>query len=82
MVQRSGTMFGLGVLIREAGLPGKPGSVYTGSFEQLGVQAVGVLAAFVSVFTLSYITFAAIKAVFGLRVTEDEETQGREPRAI
>ena len=63
-------------LIAEAGLPGKPGLVYNGSFAQLGVQAVGVVAAFVAVFTLSYVTFAAIKAVFGLRVTEDEETQG------
>jgi Amt family ammonium transporter len=41
-------------LIGEAGLPGKPGLVYSGSFEQLGIQAVGVLTAFVVVFSLSY----------------------------
>ena len=32
--------------------------------------------AFVVVFTLSYLTFAAIKAIFGLRVTADEEHEG------
>jgi Amt family ammonium transporter len=55
---------------------GDPGLFYTGSFEQLGVQALGVTIAFVVVFTLSYITFAAIKAVFGLRVTSEEEEAG------
>ena len=34
------------------------------------------MAAFVAVFVLSYITFAAIKAVFGLRVTDQEEQDG------
>ncbi len=55
---------------------GQAGLVYNGSFEQLGVQAVGVLAAFVLVFSLSYATFFAIKAVFGLRVDEDSEEAG------
>jgi Amt family ammonium transporter len=55
---------------------GDPGLFYTGSFTQLGVQALGVAVAFVVVFTLSYITFAAIKAVFGLRVTTEEEEAG------
>jgi len=55
---------------------GKAGLFYSGSFEQLGVQAVGVAAAFVVVFTLSYLTFAAIKATFGLRVSEAEEDAG------
>jgi len=63
-------------LIGEAGLPGRPGLFYSGSFEQLGVQAAGVLAAFVAVFVLSYLTFAVIKAVFGLRVTDQEEQDG------
>jgi Amt family ammonium transporter len=63
-------------LIDAAGLPGRPGLVYSGSFEQLGVQAVGIVATFLVVFSLSYVTFAAIKAVFGLRVTADEEEQG------
>ena len=55
---------------------GVEGLVYSGSFEQLGVQAVGVGAAFAAVFTLSIITFAAIKATVGLRVTEEEEDAG------
>jgi Amt family ammonium transporter len=54
---------------------GEKGLVY-GNLEQLGVQAVGVGAAFVLVFVLSYATFAAIKAVFGLRVEDEEETAG------
>jgi Amt family ammonium transporter len=40
------------------------------------VQAIGVAAAFVMVFTLSYITFAAIKATIGIRVSLEEEEAG------
>jgi Amt family ammonium transporter len=57
-------------------VPGIPGLVYSGSFEQLGVQALGVVVAFAAVFSLSYLTFAAIKAAFGLRLTEEEEREG------
>lgn len=63
-------------LIEDAGLPGRPGLVYSGSFEQLGVQALGVAIAFVVVFTLSYVTFGVIKATVGLRVTPEEEREG------
>jgi Amt family ammonium transporter len=52
------------------------GLVYSGSFEQLIAQAVGVAVAFTFVFALSYATFAAIKATMGLRVSEDEEEAG------
>ena len=55
---------------------GEAGLLYSGSLEQLGVQAVGVGAAFVTVFTLSYITFAAIKATVGIRVSEEQEDAG------
>jgi len=55
---------------------GQAGLFYSGSFEQLGVQAVGVAAAFVMVFALSYITFAAIKATHGLRVSAEHEEAG------
>jgi ammonium transporter, Amt family len=55
---------------------GDAGLVYNGSFEQLGVQAVGVAAAFVMVFTLSYVTFAVIKATIGIRVSQEEEEAG------
>ncbi|ADB48623.1 ammonium transporter [Conexibacter woesei] len=63
-------------LVDAPGVPGEAGLVYSGSFEQLGVQALGVLVAFLLVFTLSYLTFAAIKALFGLRVTDEEEQEG------
>jgi Amt family ammonium transporter len=43
---------------------------------QLGVQAVGVAATFALVFTLSYLTFLAIKKTIGLRVSEEEEHAG------
>ena len=52
------------------------GLVYSGSFEQLGVQALGVVAAFVGVFTVSFAIFFAIKATYGLRVQPDEERYG------
>jgi Amt family ammonium transporter len=55
---------------------GDPGLVYTGSFAQLGVQALGVTVAFVVVFLSSYVIFALIKATIGLRVTEEEEREG------
>jgi Amt family ammonium transporter len=55
---------------------GKEGLVYSGSFEQLGVQAVGVGAAFAAVFAMSYVTFLAIQKTVGLRVTAEEEDAG------
>jgi Amt family ammonium transporter len=54
---------------------GEEGLVY-GNVSQLGVQAVGVAAAFALVFVLSIATFAAIKAIFGLRVDAEEEDAG------
>jgi Amt family ammonium transporter len=55
---------------------GDPGLVYSGSFHQIGVQALGVVTVFAFVFGLSYLTFLAIKATVGLRVTEDQEDAG------
>ena len=55
---------------------GDPGIIYTGSPGQLGTQALGVLVVFAFVFIVSYITFAIIKATYGLRVTEEEEDAG------
>src|SRR2546423_9537463 len=55
---------------------GKPGLVYTGSFHQLGAQALGIAAAFVSVFVVSYAVFFVIKAIYGLRVHPEEERYG------
>jgi Amt family ammonium transporter len=55
---------------------GKPGLLYTGSFHQLLIQALGVLVAFSAVFVLSFATFWVIKKTYGLRVTAEEEDAG------
>ena len=55
---------------------GKPGLVYTGSFAQLGAQALGVAAAFLFVFAASFAVFYLIKKTYGLRVTEEQEEAG------
>ena len=52
------------------------GLLYSGQFTQLIAQAVGVLVAFSFVFAMSYLTFAAIKATIGLRVSDEDETAG------
>jgi Amt family ammonium transporter len=52
------------------------GLIYSGSFKQLGYQALGVATVFAFVFVLSYVTFWAIKKTYGLRVTEEEEEAG------
>ena len=55
---------------------GKPGLLYGGGLEQLGVQAVAVLVTFTFVFVLSLATFALIKATIGLRVSAEDEEAG------
>ncbi|HWH92715.1 MAG TPA: ammonium transporter, partial [Baekduia sp.] len=55
---------------------GDPGLFYSGSFEQLGVQALGVVTVFAFVLVVSFATFWLIKKTYGLRVSEDEEDAG------
>jgi Amt family ammonium transporter len=55
---------------------GQGGLFYTGSIHQLAVQALGVAAAFASVFTVSFAVFFFIKATYGLRVKPEEERYG------
>jgi Amt family ammonium transporter len=55
---------------------GRGGLIYTGSFKQLGAQALGVVVVFAFVFTVSYATFWLIKKTYGLRVTAEEEDAG------
>jgi Amt family ammonium transporter len=55
---------------------GKGGLVYGKGFEQLGVQALGVAAAFTTVFVISFAIFFTIKALYGLRVNPEEERYG------
>jgi Amt family ammonium transporter len=55
---------------------GDPGLFYSGSFHQLGAQALGIMAAFSFVFVASFIVFWVIKKTYGLRVSEAEEDAG------
>ncbi|MEO7197088.1 MAG: ammonium transporter [Solirubrobacterales bacterium] len=55
---------------------GDPGLWYSGSFNQLGAQALGVATAFAAVFVVSYVVFGIIKATIGLRVSQEEEEAG------
>ena len=52
------------------------GLFYGGGFSQLGVQALGVGAAFVWAFGLGMLMFTVVSKTMGLRVTEDEELKG------
>lgn len=52
------------------------GVLHGGGFRQLGVQALGVVAVAGWVLVTSAILFLAIKAIFGLRVSEKEELVG------
>jgi ammonium transporter, Amt family len=55
---------------------GEGGLWYTGSFTQLGDQALGVVVAFACVFAVSYAVFFLIRATIGLRVSGDDEEAG------
>jgi Amt family ammonium transporter len=55
---------------------GDPGLLYTGSFHQLLVQALGIVTVFAFVFVLSIAAFWAIKKTYGLRVSAEEEDAG------
>jgi Amt family ammonium transporter len=62
--------------LAELNAVGEGGLFYTGSFAQLGAQALGVLVAFVVVFTVSFAVFFLIKKTIGLRVTAEQEEAG------
>src|SRR5215208_3009815 len=55
---------------------GDPGLLYTGSFHQILIQALGVVTVFAFVFVLSFAAFWAIKKTYGLRVSAEEEEAG------
>jgi Amt family ammonium transporter len=55
---------------------GQGGLAYGAGPHQLGVQALSVLVCFITVFTLSFAVFFAIKKTVGLRVSEREEING------
>jgi Amt family ammonium transporter len=55
---------------------GDAGLIYTGSFHQVLVQALGVVTVFAFVFAASFGTFWIIKQTYGLRVSLEEEEAG------
>jgi Amt family ammonium transporter len=55
---------------------GDPGLWYSGSFHQLGAQALGVGVAFASVFVVSFAIFYLLKKTIGIRVSAEEEDAG------
>ena len=55
---------------------GNPGLLYGGGFGQLSVQALGILTCGGFVFITSYVVFALLKAIIGLRVKPEEELNG------
>jgi ammonium transporter, Amt family len=52
------------------------GLIYSGALTQLWYQALGIVVVFAFVFSLSFLTFWAIKQTYGLRVTSEEEEAG------
>jgi ammonium transporter, Amt family len=52
------------------------GLIYSGSLTQLWYQVLGIVVVFAFVFSLSFLTFWAIKKTYGLRVSADEEEAG------
>jgi Amt family ammonium transporter len=55
---------------------GQGGLVYTGSFHQLGVQALGLAVVGVWTFSASFGTLWILKVTIGIRVDEEAETAG------
>ncbi len=60
----------------ELAVIGQPGLFYGGGFTQLGVQAIGVVAAGGFVFISSLAVFAILKATIGVRVKPEQELNG------
>lgn len=64
-------------LFADANFGGGPnGLFFGGGFSLLGIQAFGVLLAFLWAFLLSFAVFYLIDKAFGIRVSEDEEIIG------
>ena len=68
-------LFAVPLLAGKLGV-GTGGLVYTGSFHQLGVQALGIGAVGVWTFGASFATLKAFDLLWGIRVDEEAETAG------
>jgi ammonium transporter, Amt family len=62
-------------LVEKVGI-GEAGLIYSGSFSQLWTQFYGVVISGLFAFTVSFVILAIVKAVIGLRVTEEQEIIG------
>jgi len=68
----------LGLFAEDRFLPNTTGNglFFGGGFTLLGNQLIGVLAVGAFIFVLSYIVWSILKAVMGIRVSENEEIEG------
>jgi Amt family ammonium transporter len=62
--------------LAELNAVGDPGLWYSGSFHQLGAQALGVGTVFAIVFVVSYAVFFVLKHTVGIRVSAEDEDAG------
>ncbi len=63
-------------LFAAPGFGGITGLFYGGGIGQLITQAIGVASVFVWAFGTGWIAFSVVKAILGIRVTEEEELKG------
>jgi Amt family ammonium transporter len=63
-------------LLAAPGFGGSTGLFYGGEFSVLTTQLVGVGAVFVWAFGMGWVVFSVLKAVVGIRVSEEEELKG------
>ncbi len=80
-VHGMGGIFGtlaVGLFAQDAIAPGTTGDglFFGGGFELLGNQAAGIAAVGAFVFAISLVMWLAIKAIMGVRVSEEEELEG------
>jgi Amt family ammonium transporter len=68
-------LFAVPALAATVGVGGG-GLVYTGSFAQLGTQALGLLAVGAFTFTVSFVSLWTMRALWGIRVDAETETAG------
>ncbi|MGE5701406.1 MAG: ammonium transporter [Clostridia bacterium] len=68
-------LFATPQLVQNAGI-GSPGLFYGGGLHQLGIQALGLVGTIVYVLAVSFLLLGIMKAMMGLRVSEEEEVVG------
>lgn len=54
----------------------KDGLFFGGGFDQLGIQAIGVVTVFIFVFAAMLLVFFIVKSTIGLRVSDEEQLEG------